>query len=280
MVEKLFNFKGMLRDAGKRMRDDLRQQLVSHPGELGLGREEIIRKFLRENLPERFLVSTGFVFDCHGTLSKQIDLIIADKHACANFTTSGGTRFFPCEAVVAVGQVKSRMDKMETLYDAMENLESVKYLDRSSGGMSKDSRYGESIDHTMNHLHQIFSFVFVTGKSLAADTVGSTYLEYVVGRPAHSWTNIIFSLDKFLVTFCCDHGICPNPMDARGVSVQKSSNKSDLLINFFVLLGYAIEATRVGGFHYWQYLRDATIFEGNVYHPLFDDAPPYLSSLY
>lgn len=37
----------MLTSAGKRMRADIVERMVEHPGELGTGREEIIRRFLR-----------------------------------------------------------------------------------------------------------------------------------------------------------------------------------------------------------------------------------------
>jgi hypothetical protein len=43
----------MLTSAGKWMRDDLAERMVEHPGELGTGREEIIRRFLRAYIPGR-----------------------------------------------------------------------------------------------------------------------------------------------------------------------------------------------------------------------------------
>src|SRR6266704_3314125 len=97
----------MLRGAGNRMSADLKERLISHPGEVGTDREEIIRGFLRSYLPKRFEVSTGFVFDSKGGLSKQLDIIIADSLVCPRFETLGGKRIYPCECVVSVGQVRS-----------------------------------------------------------------------------------------------------------------------------------------------------------------------------
>src|SRR5450432_2243007 len=152
----------MLTSAGKRMRADLAERMVAHPGELGTGREEIIRRFLRAYLPTRFDVSTGFVFDSKGNVSKQLDIVIANALVCPRFETVGGNRFYPCESVVAVGQVKSSLTSDAALSSALANLESVKDLDRSADGRAFDAQRGETIDHLNNHLHQIFTFLLIT----------------------------------------------------------------------------------------------------------------------
>ncbi len=104
-----FTLEMMIRAAGARMRADLSERLTDHPGELGVGREEIIRRFLRAYLPSRFDVSSGFVFDSTGSVSRQIDIVITDRLVCPRFETAGGIKYFPCESVVAVGQIKSAL---------------------------------------------------------------------------------------------------------------------------------------------------------------------------
>src|ERR1700692_1094214 len=137
----------MLKSAGKRMRDDLAERMVEHPGEIGAGREEIFRRCLRAYIPSRFEVSTGFAFDSKGNVSKQLDIVIANALVCPRFETVGGNRFYPCESVVAVGQVKSSLTSDTALQGALENLESVKALDRSANGRAFDADRGEPIDH-------------------------------------------------------------------------------------------------------------------------------------
>jgi hypothetical protein len=85
------------------MQVDLEERLIDHPGELGTARKEIIRRFLRDYLPKRFEVATGFVFDSAGQVSNQMDVIIADSSVCPRFETAGSKFYFPCESVVAVG---------------------------------------------------------------------------------------------------------------------------------------------------------------------------------
>jgi hypothetical protein len=273
----------MLSLAGKRMSNDLKEKLISHPGELGTAREEVIRKFLRSYLPKRFEISTGFVFDSKGFLSQQIDIIIADSSVCPRFETTGDKRIYPCECVVAVGQVRSSLTSISKLHEALDNLMSVKSLDRSADGKAFDLRYEEQLDHKTNYLHQIFTFLFIIGRALTADTVRKELFFNRIDRDEpHLWTNLVLALDKYLITFCCDDGVCPNPMHARGVSAQLASNEQDILLRFYILLGRAIEVTRVSGLPYWEYLSNLGQWKGDVLHHLQDDPdepPPYLSGL-
>ena len=60
------------------MRADLAERLIEHPGELGVGPEEIVRRSLRAYIPTRFDVSVGIVFDSKGNASEQLDTVIAN----------------------------------------------------------------------------------------------------------------------------------------------------------------------------------------------------------
>jgi len=164
------------------------------------------------------------------------------------------------------------------LSDALENLESVKALDRSANGKAFDDVYREVIDHTNNYLHQIFTFLLVTGKVLAGDTVREELLQHTQMHSPHLWPNVILALEQFLVTYCCLDGVCPNTMHARGITLQLTEDKPGLLMRFFLLLGGAIEVTRVSGLPYWQYLGDANRWNGDVWHSTLGDPPPLLSA--
>ena len=274
-----FTLDALLQSSGRRMQVDLEERLIDHPGELGTAREEIIRRFLRDYLPKRFEVTTGFVFDSAGQVSNQMDVIIADSSVCPRFETAGGKFYFPCESVVAIGQVKSSITSEEKLRDALDNIASVKQLDRSSGGIARDRRHGEPIDHFRNYLHQIYSFVFITGKALSEESVSENVMDYLPQRTANTWPNVIFAFNKYLVTYACDGGICPNPMHARGLAVQSAESDPDILLRFYLLLGQAIDATRVSSLPYWEYLQTAKQWSADVFFSVTDDPPPLLSSL-
>jgi hypothetical protein len=274
-----FSLADLLASTGKRMRQDLHERLTAHPGELGAGREKIIRDFLSAYLPKRFEISTGFVFDCHGSVSKQLDIVISDAMVCPRFETAGGIRFHPCESVVAVAQVKSSITSRDELLGALENLESVKALDRSANNTAIDADRNEMIDHRLDHLHQIFTFLFIVGPTLSPETLVTETMGFILKRSAHLWPNLILALDKYLVTYRCVDGICPNPMHARGIALQPHGESDELLMRLYTLLGRAIEVTRVSGLPYWQYLHEAATWNANVVYSATDDPPPLLKSL-
>lgn len=261
------------------MREDLARRFINHPGELGTAREEIIRRFLRAHLPKRFEVSTGFAFDSAGRMSQQLDIIIADEQACPRFEIPGGKRLYPCEAILAVGQVRSSLTSRAEFYDAARNLASATLLDRSANGLAFDPITGESLDPASNHRHRIFSFLLITGTALAHDTMHSEFMDYVLASKPQGWPNIIFALDSYLATFCCDSGVCPNPYDARGIALQRSSADDQLLLRFYILLGQALASTCVSGFSYWQYLHDARTWTAEVHYSNRDTPPPYLAAI-
>ena len=274
-----FSLQRLVEAAGNKMRADLEELMVDHPGELGVGREEVFRRFLRSYLPPRFEISTGFVFDSHGEVSKQLDVIIANGMESRCFETAGGNRYYPCETVVAVGQVKSALTSRKELDSALDNLESVKRLDRSAAGRAFDPKWGEAIDHKVNHLHQIFTFLFVSGRSLSRETMHDELWHRVLRSAPHVWTNVVVALERYLVTFVCDDGVCPNPMHVRGLALQPSGEGVGLLIRFYLLLGQAIEVTRVSHLPYWDYLDEANSWSAMVRFSCTDDPPPYLGSI-
>jgi hypothetical protein len=274
-----FSLEAMLKSSGKRMRDDLAQRLIPHPAELGTDREEVIRQFLRAYLPKRFEVSSGFAFDSSGNASKQLDIVISNSLICPRLETAGGKRFFPCESVVAVGQVKSSLTSATEFQKALANLESAKSLDRSAKGAAIHGASGEEIDPAHNHLDQIFTFVFITGKALSGRTIVEELMELIHKKPPHVWPNIIFAMDKYLVTFCCDGGVCPNPMDARGIALQAASEQDEILMRFYLLLGRAVEVTRVSTLPYWEYLSRFTQWDAEAFYSSTDSPPPYLHTL-
>lgn len=270
------NLDELISAAADNMTSDLRRKLISHPGELGTAREQIIRDFLTAHLPKRFEVSTGFVFDCRGNVSRQLDIVVFDANSCPRFEIPGGKFLFPCEAVVAVGQVKSKLTSRDDFRSAIDNLASVKSLDRSANGTAFDSHFNELLSPTDNHLHQMFTFIFVTGESLSPETMAQSLLDYAFEIPIEHLPNIVLALDHYLVTYCCDSGICPNPMVARGVAVQTSTEPNDVLLRFYLLLGQALNVIRTASLPFWEYLSKYRDLPAAVFHSCVESPPPYL----
>ena len=121
--------------------------------------------------------------------------------------------------------------------------------------------------------------MFIIGKALAGRAVGEELIELVHKKPPHVWPNVVFAMDKYLVTFCCDGGVCPNPMDARGIALQTASGRDEILMRFYLLLGRAIEVTRVSTLQHWEYLSKLRQWKAEIWHSSVDNPPPYLHTL-
>jgi hypothetical protein len=276
-----FTLPELLKSAGARLASDLADQLVPHAGEQGAVREVVVRTFLRSVLPRHLDVSGGFVFDCHGNVSRQVDIIIADTTVGPRFEVSGATRFYPCESVVAAGEVKSHSDSASKTWDALSNLKSVTELDRSAGGTAVAERTGAPLDHRSSHLDRIFTFLLTIDRPLAGDRAREVVAEYVTRSSPHVWPNVVFALNKYLITYCCDDGYCPNPHHARGISLLQAE-PSRLLLQFYVFLSQALVVTNVARMSSQAHLSRGLNISADVVGPTLGsdgEPPPYLSQL-
>ncbi len=76
---------------------------------------------------------TGFVIDGSGSVSGQVDLVLYRNDYYPIFEI-GGVKHFPVESVVAVFEIKASTDSKNKLQGALDQIESVKALDRTGGG--------------------------------------------------------------------------------------------------------------------------------------------------
>jgi Domain of unknown function (DUF6602) len=108
MVEKM-SLQELFNGVSKKLKIDFEEQakLLGHPGEVGTGRETVLENILVKYLPRRYGVDSGFVIDALGNKSEQIDIIIYEADYTPVFEIVDGKKFFPCETVVAVGQVRT-----------------------------------------------------------------------------------------------------------------------------------------------------------------------------
>jgi hypothetical protein len=85
------------------------QQIVSHTGTRGNLAENLLRELIREFLPLRYGVGTGFVMDAEGNRSKQVDILIYDQlHASTVFRDGELVVLSPKNVLVAI-EVKSQL---------------------------------------------------------------------------------------------------------------------------------------------------------------------------
>ena len=102
------------------------------PGLVGSSMERSVRKALETLLPYGAAIGSGCVIDSqHGT-SRQMDVVIYERDICPVFCIDDNpeTTYYPCEGVIAVGEIKSRVGKAE-FEDAVKKVDSVKKLKRA-----------------------------------------------------------------------------------------------------------------------------------------------------
>ena len=95
--------------------------------------ETAARKQLEQILPNGVAVGTGCVIDTYGNTSKQMDVVLYERDICPVFRLNlddPKSTYYPCEGVIAVGEIKSVIGKKE-LEDSFEKISSVKNLKRN-----------------------------------------------------------------------------------------------------------------------------------------------------
>lgn len=178
--------------------------LVTHPGERGRAREEVLRQYLVEIVPEGFTVATGFIIDCHGGLSRQQDLIIVRRDYHPRFQVGGAT-FFPVESVAAVIEVKSTLNRA-TLQDAIANARSVKALDRTGDGHNYivnggiGGQRGLQIRADYDD-HEVKAFIVAARSEISADAAYRTFAEALTREPRRTWPNAVAAAQAWYLAY-------------------------------------------------------------------------------
>ena len=111
-----------------------RSGLFEHTGDRSEYRERIIQEFLRPYLPECYGLGRGEVFSANGESSRQIDIVIYDAIFSSVLMKNETNQLFPCESVFGSIEVKTEL-KRETLEQGVQNIASLKILDREPSNM-------------------------------------------------------------------------------------------------------------------------------------------------
>jgi hypothetical protein len=245
---------------------------TAHPGESGGSREEALRRLLADFLPRRAGIGTGFVIDACGGVSNQIDIVIYDRYFGARLEV-GYVTYFPCEAVIAVGEVKATITSTEKLREAFANIKSVKQLDRSNLGTNQVVT-GPGL-HTpeivqfrpdKNHRDQILGFVF-TGKSLTKETLIDELQTWQAATPRQVWPNIYCDYERFVISYETQTlGLTTSAMDATNMYCTEPEEEQNVLVLFAALLAAFVNEAHVARPQYLSYAGIETTH--HVDHPL------------
>jgi hypothetical protein len=230
---------------------------ISHNQSAGEAREEALRRQLARYLPRRVGIDRGFVVDAHGGESKQIDVVIYDQTVGTVFDV-GGVKYFPCETVIAVGEVKSDIRSKEKLGDALDKIRSVKRLDRSNEGKNLIisgpgvSVRGLTFNPTTKHRDQIFGFIF-TSTSMTRETIIECLQSWNESTERRHWMNLFCDVSRFLISYECPERLYPSAMDATYLYCTRDSEMPDLFLLFCCILATFVDEAHVARPRYFDY---------------------------
>ena len=156
-------------------------------------------------LPRSFDISTGFVIDATGSISRQIDLVIYRNDFHPVFEI-GGIKHFMVESVVAVMENKASIAATKDLNEALENIKSVKALDRTNctncgkNYIIDGYQRGPSCDAD-DFQHQVFGAI-VTELSLSRTTLMAGLLGFLRANPKRiHWPNVYTDVRSLSATY-------------------------------------------------------------------------------
>lgn len=122
----------------------IRRDFRTHHPSAGENREDVVKQFLAEHLPERFGIGTGLVLSPDGVFSKQADVLIVDALNNARLYGSSTNQIWLAEAVFALIEVKTTLGPTE-LRDAIAKGRRFKNLRRSYFDFGRKPRIGDSL---------------------------------------------------------------------------------------------------------------------------------------
>ena len=126
-IQNFKNFKNSFEESKNIFWDEETKRL-RHSGEFGSYREELVKKWLRVVVPEKFGISSGFLINSEGAISTQCDIIIYDKTKTPKIENIDDQRFFPCETVACIGEVKSDVNSIGVLNTYLIKLSEIKKM--------------------------------------------------------------------------------------------------------------------------------------------------------
>lgn len=198
-VEKTFDVDAYISRIGERLvREFDDAKSATSPTAVGDAMEHPVRKQLEQILPRGIAVGSGFVIDSNGGTSSQTDIVLYERDICPVFAINDTpeSTYYPCEGVIAVGQVKSVLTR-RFLEDEINKIASVKRLERyaihefmphpttgapivserSYGNLQTPSVLNVDDKGENDGTRQIFGFILAGTINLKPETLSQAFIE-------------------------------------------------------------------------------------------------------
>jgi len=268
------------------------QDSLTHPGEFGRYRENLVSDLLKNIVPSYCNVKDGFIINCLGDVTTQCDIIIYDAHEAPSHQFDRTRPFFPQETCYGVGEVKSVLKKCD-LIQALKKLQNIKKIrDGAQKGKLpiKPSHIIDKIIHVVrnekvdsNDLDRFESqniVTFLICERFDFDTKNlQKVFESEIYDPGdvHFRHNLILSLEDGFFSFWFKnreiikiHGDSPETIPfpfpshdgvACGNRFMSANDENDHIFCFLSELAWAISDTCIYPYSYHAYATKSTYFE-------------------
>lgn len=192
MNEEKILLKDLIQSASIQLRQEFEeiQKNNPHAAESGAEAELILKTFLKDRLPRRFDIESGFVVGLDGTVSRQTDLMIFDALNSPIYRKGPKAHILPRDNVAAVIEVKSKINK-EELKDAARKIASVKKIKPSPiTNVDQPVTFSDMI--MTSTLGCVFAYDSYTSLETLADNLKEINSEY----ESSDWIDLVVVLDK------------------------------------------------------------------------------------
>ena len=200
-MDKTFDSAKFVRNVGASLIAEFEKaRSATTPELVASGMETAARRQLEQILPSGMGVGTGCVIDTYGNTSRQIDVILYERGICPAFRVNYDdpkATYYPCEGVIAVGEIKSVIGKKE-LEDSFAKIASVKslrrnfehptYADHEGRRLFGYRKYGERAGAIRNDIisavnygpnnserSKIYGFILADKMTVGIDTMNGHY---------------------------------------------------------------------------------------------------------
>jgi hypothetical protein len=175
------------------LRDFNRSKDIRHPRDVGLAREQILRKFLVDTglLPNRYAATSSSVrvASTSGHMSNEIDLLFYDPNESISLMRrESAYSVFPVESTYGVIQVKSKVTRND-IREGLRNVASYKKLHRAS---SSDYPIYSGEPKSQDG----FGILFAYDTDLDWLDIVDEVKAFADENPNHMWPNAVFILSK------------------------------------------------------------------------------------
>jgi hypothetical protein len=190
-----FDVRAVFKSLSDRMRADFeRSSQIQHGTGKGSVREQLVRTFLREQLPAKYAIGQGQIIHPSNRISRQVDVVIYDGNNSPRLLVSDEHSIFPIESVYGIVAVKSVLTSAE-LAEAFGNIVSTKELvDEKSIVIKRDMlQYGLATPFPVGIV-----FAFAADRSLEAIAKQARELQNAMSDPRNA-PDLIVVLGEGLV---------------------------------------------------------------------------------